>query len=794
VNPSRQRWAARLALFAFAALCLSWLLRLDYAQKISTNVLDLIPPERGAPELGVVRDLADSAQARVMLFVLRDSMAPEQPPLAAASRFAAALAQSPLFAEAVPLADSGAAATLGRAIFDQRFALLLPSWLGRKEREFAAAGLPPEKFSGWLADQSAGDLEAFLNRPEAMALQELIPQDPLLLVPRLLERAQAIGSPAAQAGGQALVWARIAASPLTAAGQGPVFAAIEKARAGLRAQYPTIELRWTGVNRFAAASRARIEAEIKLLNSLSLLAVLAVSCLFVRRLWKLLHLVPVIACSLLGAWTVSTLVFPRLHVLVFVIGSLLTGVAVDYGFYIYLQPRLRPGETYGGKLRRLLQPLLASCLTTVIGFSLLLGSDLPLIRQVGVFVSAGLLCALGAAMLYFAQLRQPFLEARSWAAFARRPRASPAGSSRPLRGAKNRPRWLALAAAAIALLGPWRLHWRDDVRELDIPAPELHANDQAVRDDFGDSTDKSVYLTYGATLPEARRNLEAFLDARARTDPTVAAASLGLIFPTEEDWRALPARLRQLAGFEGALRAALQAHGFTLDAFAPFFRAWAEVEAHPPAGDYAALYPLVGKSLAGPLAQLYSPSGPTPWFLTIVEQPNGAEPPPGLHTVSLSQLQSLNALFTHYRWSALRLSLIGLALIIASVFAIYPFRRGLRIALIPAGSCFFVFGVLGLCGQTLNLFHLLGAFLGVCLAHNYSIFSSESAALGAAPPVPVRLSALCAAASFGVLSFSHIPVVHALGLTVALIVLTALAAVELEPRMRGRPSDPAVRP
>jgi predicted exporter len=53
--------------------------------------------------------------------------------------------------------------------------------------------------------------------------------------------------------------------------------------------------------------------------------------------------------------------------------------------------------------------------------------------------------------------------------------------------------------------------------------------------------------------------------------------------------------------------------------------------------------------------------------------------------------------------------------------------------------------------------------------------------------VPVRLSALCAASSFGVLSFSHIPVVHALGLTVALIVLTALAAVELEPWVRGQP-------
>jgi predicted exporter len=95
-----------------------------------------------------------------------------------------------------------------------------------------------------------------------------------------------------------------------------------------------------------------------------------------------------------------------------------------------------------------------------------------------------------------------------------------------------------------------------------------------------------------------------------------------------------------------------------------------------------------------------------------------------------------------------------------------------------------VFGVLGFMGQTLNLFHLLGAFLGVCLSHNYAIFSSDNAATGHAPPVPVRLSALCTAASFGVLGFSRIPVIHALGLTVALIVMTALAVVELEPLAR----------
>jgi predicted exporter len=43
------------------------------------------------------------------------------------------------------------------------------------------------------------------------------------------------------------------------------------------------------------------------------------------------------------------------------------------------------------------------------------------------------------------------------------------------------------------------------------------------------------------------------------------------------------------------------------------------------------------------------------------------------------------------------------------------------------------------------------------------------------------LSALSTAASFGVLALSQIPVVAALGMTVALIVLISLVSVELEP-------------
>ncbi len=770
----RLRRFARLALIAFAAGCAIWLLRLDHARKISTNVLDLIPAAEQTPELGIVRSFTSGAQSRVVLFALHDAAAPARPPLAAQA-LAAGLRNSPAFEQVAVVGDSTAENELGRQIFEHRFEWLLPSWLGAREREFAGPGGAREKFPAWLADRVAADLEVFLSRPEAAAMQDLIPRDPLLLVPTLVDRARLLAAPGGGSNGRALVWALIKDSPFTEEGQAPVFAAIEAAMARVRAEHGAVGLSWTGVNRFAAASRARIEAEVGLLNFCSIVAVLAVSCLMVRQVFKLLHLVPIILLSIAGAWTVSTVLFDRVHILVIVIGSLLSGVAIDYGYYLYMQPSLRPDEPYGEKLRRLLKPLLASCLTTVIGFSLLLFSDLPLIRQIGVFVSAGLICALGAAMLYFAQLERPRLEGRS-----------PGGLTGGGDVMRRTVRGLAVVALVVATLGPLHLRWRDDVRELDLPSPELHANDAAVRGWFGESAQRSIFLTHGATLGEARERLEAFVAELHRTAPGVAAASTGVLLPTEGDWRAQPERVAALAGFAGDLRAALTRRGFTPEAFEPFFVEWDRVQTRSPEASYLQLAAGIEQALTGPLALLSNTRVAPFWFLTVVDRPAAMAPPPPPHTIGLDQLQSLNELFTRYRWSALRLSLVGLGLVIASVFVIYPARRGLRIAAIPAGACFFVFGVFGLTGQTLNLFHLLGAFLGVCLSHNYAIFSSDTSAAGSAPPVPVRLSALSTAASFGVLGFSRIPVIHALGLTVALIVVVALTMVELEPLGRGR--------
>lgn len=781
MEPPRQKAAARIALLVGALAGLAWLGSLNFRLKISTDVLDLVPRDERSPELSMVRGLAAEDEARILLLALKVPAIPGEPAAVRAGRagraaelFARALASAPPIAAAMPLADTGPRDALAAFIFSRRMDLLLPGWLAERRRGYAASG-PPVPWSAWLAERTASDLEAYLSKPEASATQEILSADPLLLVPSLIGRMgefSGAGLSGGPSGDDALVWAKSRASPLTPEGQGPVFEAVDRALAQLRATEPGAELQWTGIGRFAAASRERIEREVTILNLLSLALVIAVASLCVRRVHRAIHLVPVVLGSLLGAWVLTTASWDRVHILVFVVGSLLAGVAVDYGFYIYLQPLRRPGEPYRERMRRLIRPLLASALTTVIGFSFLLWSELPLIRQVGVFVSAGLVCALATALLWFAQLDDSHLEVR---AFVLR-RASRVGGA-----VRRAARAALILGAAVALVGPWRLHWKDDIRELEIPSPGLKANDARVRSLFGETDSRTVYLTRGPTPEAARVALDAFLKWHEKAYPGAPLATLGFVLPTPEELHKAGESIRSLGGFEEDLRRALERHGFKAGAFAPFFEVWRAKVERPEGPDYGQLSSQFIAALRGPLASLIHVGPGACWFVTLADRDPGAEPPADLGTVTDSQLQNLNRLFARYRISALELSSAGLAFVGASVLVLYGLRRGVRIFAVPLGACLFAFGLFGLAGETLNLFHLLGAFLGVCLSHNYAIFSAESRYSAEPPPPSIRMSAVATASSFGVLALSRIPVVSALGLTVAIIVLAALAITELSP-------------
>ena len=767
MSVARQRLVARVVLACFVVAGLAWLWHLSGSGKISTDVLDLIPAKDQQPELAMVRSLATQRMGRVVLVTVKVGVGKRR--AEATHAFADSLRGSGCFEEVVVMSDASLKETTGKAVFDERLNLLFPAWIEREEAAYRAAG-SPGAFGPWVADRAAATLEQFLAKPEALAFQGVLPSDPLLLTPSLVEHLHA---PASMVGGansgDGLVWALQRANPLAEAGQLPVFAAIAGAERAAQRVEPSASVQWTGVARFAFESRARIKKELTLLNIASLILVGLVGSLGLSQAVKALNLVPPVLCGLLGAWVFTTLSFEHVHVLVFVIGSLLGGVAIDYGFYLYLQPPAFPGEPYSGKVRRLLKPLLSSALTTVLGFSFLLASDLPLIRQLGVFVSAGLLCALGAALLWFGQLRSYHLPARAFISW----RPTPSRATRRIAFAG------VFLALIVGLVGPWFLRWRDSIQQLEIPAVALHRNDREVRAAFGEGAGSAIYLTRGATPAEARDAWARFDSWHTRHFPSGSLFSVAEIVPRYSTWRATPARIAKLGNFDQELREALVRHGFDAAAFGPFFTAWAAWRSHPLQG-YDAMVGRFASKLRGPATLLFSFKPGASWYASLVGQSAPMEPPRALQTLSTNQLETLNRVFSQYRISAMHLSLAGLALVGLSVFAIYGLRRGLRVFSIPVGACLCSLGLLGLMGQTLNLFHLLGAFLGVCLSHNYAIFSTENSLRGEGMPPSIRLSGLTTALSFGVLAFSHIAVVSALGVTVALEVTFALFIVELQ--------------
>ncbi len=757
-----QRWLARTALLAFAVTCLGWLVSRDFLGRVSTNALDLLPAGAEFPELALVREIANDAQARVVMIALRDPLASSVAPQDAATTLARSLRDSGQFEEALSLNETDSAAGIVRAVFARRMELLLPTWLSEKRAEFTQ--LPPPvtlSFADWLAEDSAERLQQALSRPDALAWQDAVRDDPLLLTVDLLSHLSAAGVEPPP--GVALVWARSKASPLAEAGQAPVVRAIDEAFAQARADSPGLTLQWTGVHRLAKASRDRIHNEMTALNALSVSAVVGVTMLFLRRPWRVFHILPIVALSLLGAWTVTTAVFPQVHILVVVIGALLCGVAVDYGLHL-LVPHTGASAN---PIRSVLRPLLASCFTTVLGFSLLLASELPLLRQMGVFVVAGLLSALVAALLYVTHLGGPVLEARPLAS-----RALPLPRQRAVIGALG-------FVCAVSLFGIAQLTWRDDIRELEVPSPDLHREDRAVRALFGGGGARTLYLSHGNTLAEARAAFGEFREATADLPEPIHPTSLAEIFPTKADWQDSPRTMAELTRFPDGFGAALTARGFEVELFAPFFSAWNRFTERSPTRnhDYESLYHELQPLLQGPLGAALHLGSPPFWFISTTERPAEVT---ASGTLPVSQLETLNHVFARYRTSALTLSLVGAGLLAVSVLVLYR-TKSVRILLIPTVACLLAFGGLGFAGAPLNLFHLLGAFLGLCLSYDYAIFSADQRSEQSTARPAIRLSALTTAASFGVLSFSAIPVISALGSTVTLLVLGAWVLVEILP-------------
>jgi len=564
--------------------------------------------------------------------------------------------------------------------------------------------------------------------------------------------------------------------------------------AGRRA--PALQLLLSGPAVFSVDARATIEHEAVRLSLLSTTLIVTLLLLVYRSVPTLLFgLLPVASGALVGIAAVA-LGMGVVQGITLGFGVTLIGESVDYSIYLFIQSRA--GRADPAALRSLWRTIGLGMLTSVCGFASLLPSSFPGLAQLGLYSISGLIGAAAVTRFVLPQLLPRELRIADLtplgAAAARlltRVRLSPAIAT-----------MLALLCVLVLYQDRERL-WNRDLSALSPVPSAAQALDAAMRADLG-APDIGTLVVANADSEQAALQVAEAVGVRLD-----ALVQDGVIGGYDSPARLLPSQAMQAARLaslpaDEPLRARLGTVAASLalrpEALQPFVQQVAAARAAAPLtradlsgtsfalGADALLWHRDGRWHA--LLPLRAGAGPSAAAEVDIERVRAAVAPlaPG-RVLVMNIKQELDALYGSYLSEAVRLSLAGLgAIVLLLLTALRSARRAAHVMAPMLLAVLVVSAGFALTGVRLTILHLIGLLLIIAVGSNYALFFDRRAADRDRSALPLTLASLlianaCTVIGFGVLALARVPVLSALGATVAPGTLLALAlAALLAPR------------
>ena len=762
------------------ALCALQVARTRFVADLSS----FLPAAPTATQRLLVDQLREGALSRVMLIAIDGADAGTRGSLSRA--LAAALARDPRFATVA----NGASSDLEHEkdfVFAHRYAL--------------SPAASPERYTAPGLRAAIGETLALLASPAGILVKPLVASDPTGETVAILESLRPAEGPrsaggvwVSRDGERALLVARTRASGADIDAQSQALAAAHRAfDAAVAAAGPAAQdarLAITGAGVFSVRSRAMIQHDVVRFSLLST-AVVAILLVAVYRsaLALLLGLVPVVTGALVGIAAVS-LGFGVVHGITLGFGTTLIGEAVDYAIYLFVQSGRaeRAGDT--AWLAGFWPTVRLGVLTSIAGFSALLLSGLPGLAQLGLYSIAGLAAAALVTRFVLPRLLPARFEVRDLTG-AGRVLAAWAAHSRLL----GKPIILAALLSVLVLMAFDEYGWDLDIASLNPISAADRALDAKMRGDLGTPDARYMVVVRGASLDDA---LAAAERAGRALEPLVADGHLAgydspaRFLPSAATQRARLASLPDAATLRASLREALAGQPLRAERLEPFVADAERARAEAPFTREA----LVGTTLEAALDGMRF-EGPGAWTAML-----GLRPPAGKAldagavrkaiaavpgAAFLDVKGELDALYAGYFRRALAMSAVGLAVIVALLFAtLRSPMRVLRVMAPLVAGVLIVAAVQLIAGTRLSIFHLVGLLLVVAVGSNYALFFDRMREHPAAMERTLASLALANAttvAAFGLLSLSAIPVLHAIGSTVAAgAFLTLVFSAALAPR------------
>ena len=614
-----------------------------------------------------------------------------------------------------------------------------------------------------------------LGSPAASLIEPLVGADPTLETLKLAESWQPADAPQRlygvwfdRAGSRALLLAQSHAPGFDPDGQQRAMDALRAAFEAVRGDSPAV-MQATGPGAFAVEIGNRTRQEASWIGTVDTIA-LVLLLWFAYRSWKapLLGVLPLATAGLAGLGAVA-LLFDGVHGITIAFGFTLIGVVQDYPIHLFSQQRA--GLAPYAAARRIWPTLATGVASTCIAYLTFLASGVDGLQQLAVFTISALAAAAVATRWWLPALMDPVPAhdaadshalAKLWHRISKLPRP------RAELGV------LAAMMAAIVILAPGAF-WENDLARLTpVPADALRLDAQ-LRDELGAPDVRYVIALQAPGTEAALRGaerLQPVLDALVAGGAIASYDSPARYLPSVATQQARQARLPDAQTLRRELDAALAGSPFRRGAFDPFA---SDVEAA------RTIAPLTPADLAGtPLAPrvdgllLQRDGGATalvalgglaaPAAVATTARANGAR--------LLDLKQASESLVAAYRDRVL-LALAAAAVLLALtvLLALRSWRRTLRVLAPMALATLVILAVLRGCGIELNLFHLVALVLAAGLGLDYALFFEHAGDARDEQLRTLHAIIVCSITTllvFALLALSSIPVLRAIGTTVAI--------------------------
>jgi predicted exporter len=526
----------------------------------------------------------------------------------------------------------------------------------------------------------------------------------------------------------------------------------------------------TGPVVFAVSSRDTTVTDAKRLSIIATV-IIAGLLMFAYRspLVLLLGLLPV-ASGALAAIAGVSLAFGFVQGITFGFGVTLLGESVDYAIYLFTQT-IR-GDGPQATIARIWPTLRLCALTSIVGFAVMLFSDFVGFAQLGAFSIIGLIAAIAVTRFVLPQLMpQGFFAAGAeimggWLVSAMSYRAW----LRPLIVV------VALAGAAALVFHPGGF-WDKDLTNLSPIPPALQALDRTLRSDLG-VPDLRYFVVLRADTEQSALEASEMLAGPLQT--LAAQGRIGgydlpsSILPSERAQKARKAALPDDGTLRARFNEAVSGLPFRADSFEPFFGDVARARSSPL---------LTLASLPSALAlrvdsMLVQRDGVWQVIAPLYKVDDAAAVSTALAAAGLPDAQLIDLqdestrLLLRFQHEATSLAVVGGIAIIALLWLFL--RSPARVAAVAgplAAALIITAALLTSGGGKLSIFMMVGFLLTVAVGSNYCLFFERAyhdAEARKRSIASVVLANLCTVSAYGVMALSGIPVLHDIGVTVAI--------------------------